>query len=69
MTAPLEFIREQGVGIMLAIRLPSGNEVVFVGGMQHGSASQADIDDAIKFLRGLRNEPCPAHAHTGGCDE
>ena len=65
----MEFIREQGTGLMLAVRLPSGNEVVFVGGVQHGSASQADIDDAIKFLRGLRSAPCPSSAHTGECDE
>lgn len=69
MNNPMDFIREEGMGIMLAVRLPSGSEVVFVSGLQHGSASQDDIDDAIKFLRGLRNEACTPDAHTGGCDE
>jgi hypothetical protein len=66
--SPIEFWREQGTGIMLMVRLPSGSEVVYVGGQQFGEATQHEIDGAIRFLRGLRNEKPDYDAHTGGVD-
>jgi len=67
MTTPIEFWREQGPGIMLMVRLPNGSEVVYVAGQQYGSAEPADLDGAITFLRGLRNEKPDYEAH-GGSD-
>lgn len=66
--SPIEFWREQGTGIMLMMRLPSGSEVVYVGGAREGIAEQHEIDGAIRFLRGLRNEKPDFAAHTGGCE-
>ena len=67
MTTPIDFWREQGPGLMLMVRLPSGGEVVYVAGQQYGRAAKADLDGAITFLRGLRDEKPDYEAH-GGSD-
>jgi len=64
--SPIEFWREQGTGIMLMVRLPSGSEVVYVSGQQYGEADPYDIRQAVKFLEGLLID---YEAHTGGSSE
>jgi hypothetical protein len=67
--SPIEFWRDQGTGIMIMVRQPSGSEVVYVGGQQYGTADPHDIGLAIKFLHGLLIEQPNYSKHTGGCGE
>ena len=67
--SPIDFWREQGMGLMLMVRLPGGSEVVYVDGQQGGSVAQHELDKAIQFLRGLRNEVPDYMAHTGGAED
>lgn len=48
--------KESGTGIAIYVRLPNGNEPVYMGGMVEKSASSATIDIAIRWLSQLKYE-------------
>lgn len=54
--AMLALWKESGTGIVIYVRLPNGNEPVYVGGMVEKHASADTIDIAIRWLTQLKYE-------------
>lgn len=48
--------KESGTGIAIYVRLPNGNEPVYMGGMVDKHASPDTIDIAIRWLTQLKYE-------------
>lgn len=54
--AMVKLWHESGTGIGIYVRLPNGNEPVYMGGMVEKFASSSTIDIAIRWLTQLKYE-------------
>lgn len=54
--AMLQLWKESGAGIAVYVRLPNGNEPVYMGGMVDKHASSETIEIALRWLTQLKYE-------------